>query len=235
MSQQLPLFPLQTVLFPGAPISLHIFEERYRLMIAHCLQESSPFGVVLIRAGSEVSADDPWVRRMRESLGDEQDIDVPRETIPYAVGTTARITDSVRLEDGRFYLVANGQRRFRIQYLVQRQPYLIASVVYFDDEAIEVSGPAAVLRALYARYWTTLNTVTGHEHQPDELPSDDIALSYWMAHRLRVENSRKQRWIECDVRTRLREMAAALRAELSLLPPAGAKPDDAGHGPWSWN
>ena len=66
MTQKLPLFPLNTVLFPGAPIQLHIFEERYRLMIGRCLEQSSPFGVVLIRSGSEVSPDDPWVRRQLE-------------------------------------------------------------------------------------------------------------------------------------------------------------------------
>ena len=75
MTYKLPLFPLQTVLFPGAPILLHIFEERYRLMIGRCLEQNSPFGVVLIRQGTEVDPD----------------------AIPYGVGTTAQIRDSVRL------------------------------------------------------------------------------------------------------------------------------------------
>src|SRR5215210_2225209 len=105
MVQKLPLFPLNTVLFPGMPITLHIFEERYRLMIGRCLEQKIPFGVVLIREGSETSAD----------------------ATSYLVGTTAQISDGVRLEDGRYYLVATGQRRFRTQYIVHRQPYSIGT------------------------------------------------------------------------------------------------------------
>ncbi len=50
---KIPLFPLKTVLFPGMPINLHIFEERYRLMINRCIDEQLPFGVVLIQKGEE--------------------------------------------------------------------------------------------------------------------------------------------------------------------------------------
>jgi Lon protease-like protein len=107
MTYKLPLFPLNTVLFPGMPISLHIFEERYRLMIGRCIEQNGPFGVVLIREGREVGG----------------------EAAPYPVGTTAAIGSNVRLDDGRYYLTATGQRRFRIQYFAQRQPYLLASVV----------------------------------------------------------------------------------------------------------
>src|SRR6266545_4748417 len=69
MTQKLPLFPLNAVLFPGAAIQLHIFEDRYRLMIGRCLEQRSPFGVVLIRSGSEISPDDPWLRRQVEQAG----------------------------------------------------------------------------------------------------------------------------------------------------------------------
>ncbi|MFL5806657.1 MAG: LON peptidase substrate-binding domain-containing protein, partial [Roseiflexaceae bacterium] len=99
MTYKLPLFPLDMVLFPGAPITLRIFEERYRLMIGRCLEQSGPFGVVLIREGPEVGG----------------------EAIPHSVGTTAVISDSVRLDDERYYLTAVGQRRFRVQYIAQRQ------------------------------------------------------------------------------------------------------------------
>jgi len=55
---ELALFPLFTVLFPGMPLHLRIFEPRYRLMIKRCLDANQPFGVVLIRKGEE--ARDPW-------------------------------------------------------------------------------------------------------------------------------------------------------------------------------
>ncbi len=69
MVQKLPIFPLNAVLFPGAPLQLHIFEERYRQMIGRCVEQNSPFGVVLIRVGSEINPDDPWVRRQIEAAG----------------------------------------------------------------------------------------------------------------------------------------------------------------------
>jgi uncharacterized protein len=217
MTYKLPLFPLKhTVLFPGVPITLHIFEERYRLMIGRCLEQSGPFGVVLIREGPEVGG----------------------EATPYTVGTTAAISDSVRLDDGRYYLSAVGQRRFRIQYIAQRQPYMLASVAYLPEET---GGPAVVeqagqLRTLYARYWAAIAAATGHRREPEALPESAIDLTYWMAQRLQVDNIHKQRWLEADVATRLREMTAAIRSELLLLPGEGADERERGWtGPGSWN
>ena len=59
--EELPLFPLQTVLFPYAEQYLHIFEERYQEMVQLCLKEDRPFGVVLIRSGSEVGPAEPYL------------------------------------------------------------------------------------------------------------------------------------------------------------------------------
>lgn len=214
MIQKLPLFPLNTVLFPGMPLTLHIFEDRYRLMIGRCLEQKLPFGVVLIREGQEVGA----------------------EATPQPVGTTAQINDSVRLDDGRYYLVAVGQRRFRIQYITQRQPYLVGSVSYLPEESGSADATQAdELRALYARYWAALAAATGHRHPDDALPENPIELTYWMAHRLHVDSAHKQRWLEADVATRLREMSAVIRAELTLLPsgPGGQERGWAGTGSWN--
>src|SRR5258706_829626 len=216
MTYRLPLFPLDMVLFPGAPITLRIFEERYRLMIGRCLEQSGPFGVVLIREGPEVGG----------------------EAIPHSVGTTAVISDSVRLDDERYYLTAVGQRRFRVQYMGQGQPYLLAWVADLPEET---GGAAMVemadqLRALYARYWSAVAAATGHRHQPDTLPENVVGLTYWMAQRLQVDNIHKQRWLEADVATRLREISAAIRAELLLLPNQSAGEREGGWaGPGSWN
>ena len=238
MTQKLPIFPLNRVLFPGAPIQLHIFEERYRQMIGRCLEQNTSFGVALIRSGSEVSPGDPWVRRQLE-LGDAAELDLGAlkrelggETVPHPVGTTAQISagESVRLSDGRFYLVASGQRRFRIQYFVQRQPYLIASVAYLPEESSAVvAEPAQQLRQLYARYWAAISAATGYEAPDETLPEQVIDLTYWMANRLQVGNLQKQRWLEADITTRLREISAAIRAELALLP-AAAPGDREGGG-----
>jgi Lon protease-like protein len=217
MTYKLPLFPLkQVVLFPGAPLSLHVFEERYRLMIDRCLEQSSPFGVVLIRQGPEVGG----------------------EAVPHSVGTTALIRDSARMEDGRYYLSAIGQRRFRIQYIAQRQPYLLASVAYLPEEAggSAVANQATELCALYARFWGAIAAATGHRHELEALPESPIELTYWMAQRLQVDTTHKQRWLEADVATRLREMIAAIRSEMLLLPSDEAGERERGWtGPGSWN
>jgi Lon protease-like protein len=235
------------VLFPGAPIQLHIFEERYRLMIGRCLEQSAPFGVALMRQGSQISPDDPEIRRRLEAAdalgawaGASLEHELGKgEAVPYSIGTTAQIsvTESVRLNDGRYYLVAVGQRRFRIQYFVQRQPYLVASVAYLPEEsAVAVIEPAGELREIYARYWAALSATTGADLPSEALPEDVIDLTYWMANRLQVDNTQKQRWLEADIATRLREMIAAIRTELALLPNTnpGERESGAG-GSGSWN
>lgn len=231
---KLPLFPLHTVLFPGAPISLHIFEERYRLMIGQCLAQQQPFGVVLLRSGSEVSPDDPYIRSLRRQM-DIDDTIVREAVVPFEIGTIARITESQRFDDGRYLLIALGQRRFRVQYIIQHQPYIVASVTQLAEETSTLS-PTMIseLRQVYEQYWATITRVTGREYDYEELPVDAVELSYWLAHRFRVDNQRKQRWLESDVATRLREMTSMLKMEMAMLPRAGYSRSD-GAWPWSWN
>lgn len=86
-----PLFPLNTVLFPGGPLPLRIFEPRYLSMVSHCLQNDAPFGVLLIRNGKESG---------------------PATT--HNVGTLARITDWYQGSDGLLGITATGEERFRL-------------------------------------------------------------------------------------------------------------------------
>ena len=88
---QVPLFPLGTVLYPGGPLPLRIFESRYLDMISKCLKNDSPFGVLLIRSGSETG---------------------PAST--YDIGTLARITDWYQGSDGLLGITAIGEQRFRL-------------------------------------------------------------------------------------------------------------------------
>jgi Lon protease-like protein len=102
----LPLFPLPVVLFPGAPLPLHIFEERYQQMFAEVLRSNSEFGVVLAQDKGIVST-----------------------------GCTALVERVVeRYADGRLDLIASGRRRFEIQALDQELAYLRGEVRFFDDE-----------------------------------------------------------------------------------------------------
>jgi len=89
---EIPLFPLGTVLFPGGPLPLRIFETRYIDLVRRCLREESGFGVVLIREGVEAGG--------------------PAAT--FDVGTYARIVDFSQQPDGLLGIRAEGERRFRI-------------------------------------------------------------------------------------------------------------------------
>src|SRR5258708_6280420 len=106
MSQLLPLFPLGTVLFPGMVLPLHVFEERYRQMVTDLLDRPEPereFGVVAIRKGNEVGADN--ARELHD------------------IGCVARLREATRHADGRFDLVSVGTRRFRLLRTDDTLPY----------------------------------------------------------------------------------------------------------------
>jgi uncharacterized protein len=110
---QLPLFPLHAVLCPGVALPLHIFEDRYRLMIDRCIERMEPFGVVLIREGRETG-------RLDGRLAE--------------VGTTALIRQAGRTDDGRMNIMTVGGRRFRIDGLDERtEPYLVGNVEMLDE------------------------------------------------------------------------------------------------------
>ena len=108
----LSLFPLNLVLFPGMPLPLHIFEERYKSMIGECRDTEQPFGVVLIKEGLEV--------------GEPAD--------PFMTGTSARIIQVDQLDDGRMNILTQGDRRFQVMEITQKVPYLVAQVRYLHEE-----------------------------------------------------------------------------------------------------
>jgi Lon protease-like protein len=111
----LPLFPLEIVVFPGAPLPLHIFEPRYKEMIGECLSENRPFGMV--RA---------------------------KENALSAIGCSARIINiTKKYEDGRMDISAEGAQRFEIIPVNQERSFLQAEVAFFDDEPSTVSKNAA--------------------------------------------------------------------------------------------
>ncbi|HEX2039929.1 MAG TPA: LON peptidase substrate-binding domain-containing protein [Acidimicrobiales bacterium] len=118
----LPMFPLGTVLFPHAVLPLHVFEERYRTLVADCLETGHEFGVVLIERGSEVGG------------GDTR----------FPVGTVARIREATPLPDGRWILVTYGTRRIRVATWLPDDPYPVALV----EDVPEPRLPDIALRAV---------------------------------------------------------------------------------------
>lgn len=195
---QLRLFPLNTVLFPGAVLNLHVFEERYRRMIAECLDANEAFGVVLIRDGQE--AGDP-------------------DVTPHEVGTTAEISEVTPLPAGRYYISTTGRRRFRIERIVSRDPYLLAEVEFLDDNDDDDAEDEADARASelthrvlgeFREYVRLLVAFSGNRGEI-AVPHDPVDASYVVGDALQVADALKQRLLE------LRTAEARLAAELGFL------------------
>jgi Lon protease-like protein len=108
----IPLFPLGLVLLPQMPLPLHIFEDRYKLMIAECLEKNKRFGIVYF-SGTDIQA----------------------------IGCTASIQRVLkRYDDGRMDILIQGENRFEINEIVDHKPYLEAVVTLFDDQLEENSA-----------------------------------------------------------------------------------------------
>jgi Lon protease-like protein len=125
-TSEIPLFPLNTVLFPRGPLPLRIFEPRYVEMVKRCMRESSCFGVVLVQSGGETSGPSGFC----------------------AIGTTARIVDFNLLPDGLLGLTCRGERRFEVLRSWRQDDGLNIGEVEWIDPATPVS-PAPTLPEEY--------------------------------------------------------------------------------------
>ncbi len=198
MAIELPLFPLNVVLFPGADLPLHIFEARYRLMINECYQQEKPFGVVLAR---------PQSQQMREE--------------PYPIGTMADILALSRMDDGRMNLIARGGQRFRILDQHREKPYLTGIVEVYKD----LPEPEPVLREqadkareLFNTYLEILLEVIGKQETQFDLPAAPEELSHFIASFLDIEDESKQRLLEMTLTTqRLESVIVTLRREVPFV------------------
>jgi len=185
----IPLFPLHTVLFPGGPLPLRIFETRYTDMVRRCMREQRPFGVLMIEEGEEAG-------------------DVATTA---AVGCSARIADFGTLPDGLLGISCIGERRFRVQR-VWREPDGL------NMGAVEWFAPwvAIALPAEHARLAVTLTRAVSEleEHyQHVERHFDDAE---WVGNRLAellpIDLADKQGLLE------LEDPLARLDALLALVP-----------------
>jgi len=203
MADMLPLFPLGTVLFPGSFLPLHVFEPRYRLLIRRCIEGAGPFGIVLIRSGSEAG--------------------MPAE--PHEIGTVARIVAVSPLPDGRSYVVTRGERRFALDGVVSdAEPYLVGRVRYLDEP--EGEGAAArVAEALDAlgAYLLAVLAVTEDERADRALTEElkdatPVEIAYRIAGSLAVDAAERQALLELgSAADRLGEEARILRRETDVL------------------
>lgn len=193
--EELPLFPLNTVLFPYADLQLHVFEARYREMVRTCIEYDRPFGIVLIRSGSEVG---------------------PSE--PYLVGTAVRIAHVHHYEDGHMDVQLHGERRFRIRQLDESRPYLTGFVEPVVELEIEESERASQLLYKVREDFENLiqRSMSRDEFTVHVLfPPDPVALSFTIANLVQMDNIDKQRLLETtDTLERVEELIPILETQL---------------------
>lgn len=170
-SLDLPLFPLNTVLFPGMALPLHIFEDRYLQMVDECMNKSRQFGVVLAQPELEPAAEE------------------------HSIGTSALITHVERLEDGHLDIVTAGIERFRVLDWTRTEPYAVARIEPFPLEgtqAQELVGLVRVASGYFVRYLRLAGDVLGTVIRVESAPQDASTLAYMMAIALQISNEEKQ-------------------------------------------
>lgn len=192
-NSQIPLFPLSVVLFPGMMLPLHIFEERYKMMIKQCLAKGQSFGVVLAKSKQ---AQAPNTANLY--LGDL-----------YEVGTTARITAVENLDDGRMNLITVGQDRFIIRNIhASKDDYLIGEVDPFpleegEQERQKVTSLTQKLRPMVRQYINHLADASGEDLANATLPSDPMALAFLAGTALQGPLSDKQKLLSAKSLSKL--------------------------------
>ncbi len=238
---QIPLFPLHTVLAPGIALPLHIFEERYRAMVKRCLDTSSPFGIVLIREGSELAPRN----------GGTQELSI------CVVGTFAEIREASKYTDGRWDLLTVGTGRFVVREVIaDREPYLLGEVEELGDDLGDEEAAEELVGRVTRRfvdYLRLLQPRDGEDAEPidvqvevevpddaddDEepelvqasgggpaelaaalhIPDDPSQLSFLLTGIVQIDPATRQALLEADsAEARLRDLDQLLDRELVLL------------------
>ena len=189
---------MNVVLFPHMPLPLHIFESRYRRMIADCLEEGHSFGVVAIREGSET---------------------VP--ATPYDVGTLAKIVRIDRLDDGSMNMLVMGASRFEITQTSTDRPYLRGQIRIIPEAGDDLDATARLTETTaiaFQQYSNLLRELVGQKPDDAEPPMEPELLSYLIAAALNLQVPEKQSLLaERRTDSRLHLELRMLRKEILLL------------------
>jgi Lon protease-like protein len=195
-----PLFPLELVLFPQMVLPLRIFESRYHLMINECLKNNAPFGVVLLQEGDSVQEG-----RLH-----------PEAPKPFTVGTLARITEVARLEEGALLITTVGSERFRLLEYRNEKPYMTGDIEIWPDQPEELEPgvlqqTVSRVRLVFEQYLRILMELAGKPVQNLELPAEAEALSFLVPNWLYISTQGKQKLLEAP------GLSSRLEKELQLL------------------
>lgn len=202
MSHALPMFPLNTVLFPGMSVPLRVFEDRYRALVHHLLRVEDPtervFGSVGIREGYEVGEHGAqWLFR---------------------VGCRVKMTEVEARPDGTFELVAVGLDRIELERLDTSGAYPVGQVTPLFEHEVEVPDwVAASARATYDAYCGVLLDID-REPPATDLPRDPTYLSWALAALAPLSLAERQALLEAeDTTDRLQMVTAVLRGEMRTM------------------
>jgi ATP-dependent Lon protease len=169
----LPIFPLPVVLFPRAPLPLHVFEPRYQRMLTDCMSADRQFGVIY-----------------RADNVDEREI--PSGT----VGCIAHIDTAEELPDGRSNILVSGTERFTLErFVADPAPYYVGEVVSVTDDRepdLLLAPIAERLRELFQRVGRSARTIADDAAPLPDLPDDAAVVSFAVAQYIDLELSVKQ-------------------------------------------
>ena len=172
----LDLFPLNTVLFPGSAMPLHIFEPRYLAMVGQCLEEDRRLGIILLQKGRA------------EGYG---------EVEIHEVGTVAEIVGANHRADGSVGIQIVGRKRFLVREVTQRRPRLIAEVDLLEWYADDARADAVdELRREFREYWRRLLEATGQWSRRLSMPDSPRDLAETVGAGIQIEASRRQLLLE---------------------------------------
>jgi Lon protease-like protein len=198
--EELPMFPLGTVLFPHTAIPLHVFEPRYRALTGWCLEHDKRLGVVLIERGSEVGGGD----------------------VRFSVGTEGRIVDASPLADGHWLLLVVGERRLRVRQWLPEEPFPRAEVEFLEDgpSSADLSGVRdALVRKVHRAVGLRVQLGEWPFDQPAPELAPDPSLVVWQAAGLGLIGPvDAQRLLETDpLDRRLWLLSSLLDEEIDVL------------------
>ena len=175
---EIPIFPLNLVVFPGIKINLHIFEPRYRQMMKYCVQNNTGFGICLIKNGEEV--------------GDS-------ETTPFEVGTYVEFSEIYELPDGRYDIKVQGINTFKILNLIYEDLYLKAKVSILKNPNPEVDFSLNEKRQVMKYLTDYINSMAGLRGEwisDRKVPLDLTPLFTYGMTVLEIPNIEKQKILE---------------------------------------
>ncbi|MEU5113807.1 LON peptidase substrate-binding domain-containing protein [Streptomyces longwoodensis] len=242
---RLPLFPLNSVLFPGLVLPLNVFEERYRAMMRELLktpeEEPRRFAVVAIRDGHEVAPSEPGMPDLTAlpQRGPSAGFGTDPLKAFHGVGCVADAATIRERADGSFEVLATGTTRVRLLSLDTSGPFLTAELEELAEEPGDEAGPLAegVLRA-FRQYQKRLAGARERSLSTgSELPDEPAVVSYLVAAAMLLDSPTKQRLLQApDTASRLRDELKLLRAETAILRSLPSLPaSDLTRGPTSLN